>query len=256
MNLNNLPSSNNSPGPLPICTLEEFRDLRDQHLVRCCSRSFRVSLNFVIEAGRAAAHAGKFRDLEVANRQYELLIRGRSGKPHSLNKYFNNSETMTTPQAIAEVLHLARPELRESTARRYMYPYRADNPRGVMAIIENNDLYGRSRRRSAELRATLLLSEFLSDEQRQSIQEHNRFRTTVAERIFEIETNYFKGNIFLLGPDGSRVKRYCIHPVDTKLPLADMILAQKVTLELDHARFLEVANCTAMGGVDAGAQAS
>jgi len=256
MDPNNLPSGNNFPLPLPSCTLEEFRDLRDRRLVRHWARSLGVSLNFVIEAGRDAAHAGKFRELEVANRQYELLIRGRSGKPHSLHKYFSNSETMTTLQAIAEVLHLARPTLSEATARRYLYPFFTHKARHVLAVIGNDYPHGRSRPSSAELRAGLLLSEHLSDAQRQSIWEHDSFRTTVAERTFEIETTHFKGNIFLLGPDGTRVKRYCIHPVDTKLPLADMILTQKVTLELDHARFLEVANCTALGGVDAGAQDS
>ena len=112
----------------------------------------------------------------------------------------------------------------------------------------------RRRQEESKIRARRLLCSMLSPEQREELEADNRFHLRVIdgksgeERVYRIDQG-FQGNVKLLGPDGRPVKSYCIHAKTTddegnRLPNEDHMLAQKLLLQTDEERFIQVANMT------------
>lgn len=97
-------------------------------------------------------------------------------------------------------------------------------------------------RQAATTRARELLIAHLTDEQRAEFEAHQRFHvTSSAGRRFEIEYGQYH-NVYLLDDDGRRVTRYCGY--FPSVPLEDNILAQKMLIEKDEARYLSSSNAS------------
>lgn len=94
-----------------------------------------------------------------------------------------------------------------------------------------------ARRRAAEL----LLSQ-LDDEQRTAYEARHRFRLVGADgKLYEIARGR-QHNVWELDASGRPRTEFCItHP---DLPDDDIVLAQKLLLETDPARFRRIANAT------------
>jgi len=100
---------------------------------------------------------------------------------------------------------------------------------------------------SAEQRARGLLLRMLNEQQREEMENDNRFHLTVhsqdgSMRVYRIDYG-FQGNVKLLGADGEVDSSYCIHS-DSRLPYEDQMLAQKLLLEANEPEFLRIANKT------------
>lgn len=102
------------------------------------------------------------------------------------------------------------------------------------------------RLRAAQERARQLLIDYLSPEQRREYEAHRWFtvRGGQSGRRYRIHDNgHLTANVSVLEADNDNVVyRLCAHCVLGSVPLHDHLLAQKVTLELDEARFLRHAN--------------
>jgi hypothetical protein len=96
----------------------------------------------------------------------------------------------------------------------------------------------------ARARARVLLEEHLTEEQRAVLSREKFFEVLSRDgrRRYRI-THGRAGNVYLLGPDGRPVTRYCAHPVD-RVPDEDTMLAQKLMLESCEEDFLRLANAT------------
>jgi len=101
-------------------------------------------------------------------------------------------------------------------------------------------------RRSQEIRARAeeLLKQHLSEDQQQQFERDREF-IVVGSRGTRYKIRENRGsvvaNISVLKDDGSEGHRLCCHPRDC-LPIADVMLAQKLWLESDEQQFLRVAN--------------
>ena len=90
--------------------------------------------------------------------------------------------------------------------------------------------------------AEALLVRHLSPAQRTQFRETKSFDVMVGARRYRLRLGW-AGNVSLLDGKGNTVEQFCIHPVG-KFPHADNLLAQKLLLETDEAKFLQIANKT------------
>ena len=100
----------------------------------------------------------------------------------------------------------------------------------------------RRSRREAELRGAQLLSDHLSREQRNEYERRGYFHVTGSDtgKRYRIQHGQ-QMNIEELDEHGRRVRVLCFMP-EGRVPLGDVLLAQKVALELFEADALKVAN--------------
>jgi hypothetical protein len=96
--------------------------------------------------------------------------------------------------------------------------------------------------REAELRGAQLLSDHLSQEQRIEYETRGYFHVTGSDtgKRYRVQRG-FQMNVEELDERGRRVRLLCFMP-EGLLPLGDMLLAQKMALELFEADALRVAN--------------
>lgn len=97
-------------------------------------------------------------------------------------------------------------------------------------------------RSSANERALTLLEEHLSDTQRSQFADHGFFEVFGSQsgaryRIYQRRPV----NVFELNSDGWIVRSWCFYPIG-RLPLGDVLLAQKIALEHFERDALAVAN--------------
>jgi hypothetical protein len=105
-------------------------------------------------------------------------------------------------------------------------------------------MYAERRAAQAEAltKAETLLRSVLSAAQWADYKEKGYFETTVNDRRYRIKKG-IAGNVKLLDSGGREMRSYCIHPrID--LPVADVMLGQKLLLEADEREFLRIANET------------
>jgi len=94
----------------------------------------------------------------------------------------------------------------------------------------------------AEQRATALLLDNLTEEQRRQFTTHGNFDVTGGRTGIRYRLWYrTMQNIEELDACGRRRCIWCVHPVD--VALADVLLAQKVALELFELEALSIAKC-------------
>lgn len=97
----------------------------------------------------------------------------------------------------------------------------------------------------AKAKAEELLGWLLTDEQKKTMEEHKYIEVLASNgRRFRIRTENIAGNVDLMPEeveDNIRLASYCAHPPAEGLPYADHWLAQKLALETDADRFLNVA---------------
>jgi hypothetical protein len=110
----------------------------------------------------------------------------------------------------------------------------------------------RQEQAEATERARTLLRESLTSEQWQDYEQRQSFRviSSDGERTYRLRHGRTQ-NIDLLGPRDDSVasnevevgvrRRYCIHIADYDIPVEDNLLCQKLLLEADEERFLQVA---------------
>ena len=100
----------------------------------------------------------------------------------------------------------------------------------------------RRSRREAELRGAQLLSAHLSREQRNEYERRGYFHVTGSDtgKRYRIQHGQ-QMNMEELDEHGRRVRVLCFMP-EGRVPLGDVLLAQKVALELFEADALRVAN--------------
>ena len=97
--------------------------------------------------------------------------------------------------------------------------------------------------RNARDKAQELLLRNLTEEQRESFVAAGFFMV-IGQRTkkrYRIDRNNYAGNIQELGQNNDAVARLCCH-LACDLPLADHLLAQKLSLEADEDAFLRLAN--------------
>jgi hypothetical protein len=97
-------------------------------------------------------------------------------------------------------------------------------------------------RREAELRGAQLLADHLSREQRTEYERRGYFHVTGSDtgKRYRIQSGY-QMNVEELDGRGRRVRSLCFMP-EGCLPLGDLLLAQKIALELFEADALRIAN--------------
>ena len=90
-----------------------------------------------------------------------------------------------------------------------------------------------------------MLGSLLSKDQPVSLKDRNYFDLEVTGRDGAVKRYRIhkgrSGNVELLAPDGTPLRRYCAHP-DLYVPDEDTMLSQKLVLESDEERFLRTAN--------------
>jgi hypothetical protein len=107
------------------------------------------------------------------------------------------------------------------------------------------------RAQAARARATELLNEMLSDEQRQTREEHGWFAVRGSEsgRVYRI-CGGIVNNVYRLSEDGTvRDQVLCAHPPD--IPDEDCHLAQMLLLVTNEPEFVRIANKHGVAGYDA-----
>ncbi len=115
-------------------------------------------------------------------------------------------------------------------------------------VRQGNRRIAESARRQAIDRSRELLLSHLSEEQRLTFERNGWFVVEGgnSKQRYRIRSAvHLVGNVDVLENDllGTRVLyRLCAHCAHGTVPLFDQLLAQKVTLELDEASFLRVAN--------------
>lgn len=106
---------------------------------------------------------------------------------------------------------------------------------GAARVVINQD--------EAEKRAEALLRSQLSPEQLATYEAAKYFDVIIDEhRTYRIRRGW-AGNIELIDARRVTVAKYCIHPKHP-IPVGDAMLAQKLMLETEEDRFLDVANMT------------
>lgn len=96
---------------------------------------------------------------------------------------------------------------------------------------------------SSHTRSLALLREHLSREQCDQFNRHSYFDIVGSESGNRYRIHYARtANIDEYGQDNRHVRSWCFHPVDN-LPIGDVLLAQKIALEVFEREALSVANC-------------
>jgi len=96
------------------------------------------------------------------------------------------------------------------------------------------------KRVAAEVKAEMLLNYCLTAEQRDDLAKNNHFHLYTGNHKYRIERGV-SGNVKLINDNDDKPKhQYCIHPVG--VPVADVMLAQKLLLETNEQEFLRIAN--------------
>jgi hypothetical protein len=135
----------------------------------------------------------------------------------------------------------------------YQYQYQRPTPeeqRAAREVYERQNRERLERRSAARARARVLLSEFLSDEQKAELERHGRFHVTGSRgRRYCIRAEGQSGNVDLLKPDGSVQARLCCHPRSIPgepfyelVPEGDAWLVQMLEIRHDEDHFLRTAN--------------
>ena len=108
--------------------------------------------------------------------------------------------------------------------------------------VDRLQAVARRSRREAELRGAQLLSEHLSREQRSEYERRGYFHVTGSDtgKRYRIQHGQ-QMNIEELDEHGRRVRVLCFMP-EGRVPLGDVLLAQKMALELFEADALRIAN--------------
>ena len=115
--------------------------------------------------------------------------------------------------------------------------------RGQEQVAARRETAMRAEIRNAHDKAQELLLHHLTEEQRESFLVAGFFMV-VGQRTkkrYRISRNSFSGNIQELGQNNDTVARLCCH-LGCNFPLADHLLAQKLSLEADEDAFLRLAN--------------
>lgn len=90
-------------------------------------------------------------------------------------------------------------------------------------------------------RAKQLMFELLDSRQKFDYLKHQHFDVILdPSTVYRIKKGS-AGNVYLLDKDGKKKHKYCIHAKDA-LPCYDNMVAQKLMLETDEEKFLEIAN--------------
>ncbi len=90
-----------------------------------------------------------------------------------------------------------------------------------------------------ERRGRCLLRKHLSDEQWKYYRKHGQFALVSQKRVFVVGGYY---GVQELNKHGEPFMSYCLHGKAHDLPQSDVLLLQKLLLETDLQKFLEVAN--------------
>lgn len=93
----------------------------------------------------------------------------------------------------------------------------------------------------AHKKALALLCRWLSPEQRAEMEAHGHFHVQGGDGHLYLVQNGFGHNVFRI-EDGQRTVRYCLVSKDARIPVYDLMLIQKLLLELDPETFLKTAN--------------
>jgi hypothetical protein len=101
---------------------------------------------------------------------------------------------------------------------------------------------------AARDRSFTLLKEWLSPKQRADFEEYEMF-CVIGERTGcrYVITSFYSNNVCRMDESGKPDARLCFGP--KRVPLGDILLAQKLTLETDEEEALRVANVTVEYGV-------
>ena len=104
-----------------------------------------------------------------------------------------------------------------------------------------------TKQQEASHRAAALLADHLAPEQRETFRKDRHFvvHSRDGQRRYRVEYGV-AGNIKLLNAEGKSIAKFCIHPVDSRIPTEDVMLSQKLMIEGDEESFLRIANRTAL----------
>jgi len=92
---------------------------------------------------------------------------------------------------------------------------------------------------AAEAKARALLERALTPEQRRDLVAGHCFYVKGQRYTYRIREGH-SGNVDALDPSGYVVSRYCAHPLG-RVPVSDVMLAQKLWIETDENMFLNEA---------------
>lgn len=95
----------------------------------------------------------------------------------------------------------------------------------------------------ANSRADQLLTSLLSSDQADQYRKDKRFDLVINGRVYRINRGR-TGNVQLI-ENGKAVAKYCAHP-SVWTPDGDTLIAQMLMLKTDEAKFLQIANRTAL----------
>lgn len=97
----------------------------------------------------------------------------------------------------------------------------------------------------ADKKAEVLLRGILTPQQIADYEQHKRFDVvSQSGKVYRLNRGVVR-NVVLLDASGKSVRGFCIHPRET-VPVADVLVAQKLLIEADEKRFLETANSFAL----------
>jgi len=114
---------------------------------------------------------------------------------------------------------------------------------GVVARAVYNERMARHEqaRKEASDRAFKLLNGFLTTHQKKELQEKEHFHVVGQDgETYRIDVQKHQ-NVYLM-KGNRRAIRYCAIMKDVRIPMYDMLLAQKLLIETDIQRFKEIAN--------------
>jgi len=113
---------------------------------------------------------------------------------------------------------------------------------GLAECAHRYDIRVAGRRHTAEKKSGILLNEWLSPSQLLQYRQHGTFDVTGSHsgKRYRIRCER-QMNVDELDETGRRTDRWCFGP-EGDLPLGDIMLAQKLALELDEQGALAVAN--------------
>lgn len=99
----------------------------------------------------------------------------------------------------------------------------------------------------ADERASWLLDQYLTDEQRKMFAKHKKFLVKGKSNTYRLHQN---GTVGVVDEKGKELGQFCVYPQSTALPTADAILAYKLMLEASEKEFLKIANYTGYAPAD------
>ena len=92
---------------------------------------------------------------------------------------------------------------------------------------------------AAEAKARVLLERALTPQQRRDLYARRYFYVKGRRFTYRIREGH-SGNVDALDSSGRVISRYCAHPLG-RVPVYDMMLAQKLWIETDEKMFLDKA---------------